>query len=314
MVQASQALGVAISSMNPLPNRLSAIAKRNIAGHCGLKQSDLWGVHIFRASLRGDAGELIPSTVVRMELRKPISDAQLYLAFDRQSSLKHLGLLGGGTELERETFWDGLLVQFSGMRASSTSDLMTPGQAHRHWQDANDPTRSRGGAVELFAQKRLMAENRARIGQVLALTGRGEIPSPALLQDWNSHWGQLATLAPELTSIIGKEAAQEYPVIVMEAKRILQRATDAAYAGNASEVRRLAAGEMGKMACKSCHGINSETLGGKLRPTLERRMADFGAPRLFKVGADLWCPTGREAEAQYLAFSVKAGLLLAGAL
>lgn len=314
MSRASAALGVAISSMEPLDGSWKTIEKRNIAGHAGLKQSDLWNIETFRASLRGDAGELVPSTILRMPLRKPLGNSHLYLCFDSQSALIHLGLSGEKVESERETLWNGVLSQFEGMRASSTSDLLTPSQAHRHWQEMTASTRSRGGAQELYAQKRFMALSRARLNQVFTLTGRGEIPSVALLQDWRQQWAQLPALGMELTSIIGREPAQEYQYIVEDAVELLDRAIVAAQEGNAAEVRMLAGGEMGKTACRSCHTMESPALGDKLRPQLESRLSDFGAVPLFRVDADLWSPESRDAEVQYLANTVKAGLLLTGSM
>jgi hypothetical protein len=314
MAQASAALGVAISSMDALESGVKTIEKRNIAGHSGLKPSDLWQVQYFRASLRGDAGELVPSKIVRMPLRKPLAGSDLYLCFDSQDALIHLGLSGDQAESEMETLWKGVLSQFEGYRAASTADLLTPSQAHRHWKEVTASTRSRGGSEELYAQKRFMALSRARLGQVFALTGRGEVPSAALLQDWRNQWSGLRTLSVDLGSVIGSSTAAEYDDIVTDAEELLDRAIVAAKAGNAAEVRKLAGGEMSKSACRSCHTMNSPALGGKLRPTLENRLSDFGVVPLFRVDADLWSPSSREQEVQYLAYTVKAGLLLAGAL
>lgn len=313
MSTASAALGVAISSMEPLDSGLTTLKKRNISGHAGLKQSDLWNVTRFRANLRGDAGELVPSTIVRMPLRKPMTGSSLYLCFNSQQALIHLGLTGENAEAERETLWNGVLSQFEGMRASATADLLTPSQAHRHWQDVTASTRSRGGTEELYAQKRFMALCRARLNQVFTLTGRGEIPSVALLQDWRNQWSELTALGTELSPIIGREAAAEYGLIVEDAQELLDRAIVAAQEGNAAEVRKLAGSEMGKQTCRSCHTMESKALGGKLRPSLEGRLSDFGAVPLFKVEADLWSPSSRKSEVQYLANTVKAGLLMAGA-
>jgi hypothetical protein len=312
MGTASAALGVAISSMEPLSSGLKTIEKRNIAGHSGLNQSDLWNVQRYRANLRGDAGELVPSTIVRMPLRKPLIGSHLYMCFDSQSALIHLGVTGERVEQERETLWNGVLSQFEGLRASATGDLLTPSQAHRHWKEMTASTRSRGGAEELYAQKRFMALSRARLSQVFTLTGRGEIPPVALLQDWREQWTTLPALGTELSSIIGRESAAEYDDIIADAVELLDRAIVAAQEGNAAEVRKLAGGEMAKSACRSCHTMASPALGGKLRPALESRMSDFGAVPLFRVNADLWSPASRESEVQYLASTVKAGLLMAG--
>ena len=217
MAQASAALGVAISSMDALESGVKTIEKRNIAGHSGLKPSDLWQVQYFRASLRGDAGELVPSKIVRMPLRKPLAGSDLYLCFDSQDALIHLGLSGDQAESEMETLWKGVLSQFEGYRAASTADLLTPSQAHRHWKEVTASTRSRGGSEELYAQKRFMALSRARLGQVFALTGRGEVPSAALLQDWRNQWSGLRTLSVDLGSVIGSSTAAEYDDIVTDA-------------------------------------------------------------------------------------------------
>ncbi len=310
--RASAALGVAISSMEPQDSSWKTLEKRNIAGHSGLKQSDLWNIETFRASLRGDAGELVPSTILRMPLRKPLANSHLYLCFDSQSALIHVGLSGEQVESERETLWNGVLSQFEGMRASSTADLLTPSQAYRHWQEVSASTRSRSGPAELYAQKRFMALCRARLNQVFTLTGRGEIPSTALLKDWRDQWSELPALGTELSSIIGREAASEYADIVADAEDLLDRAIVAAQEGDAAKVRLLAGGEMAKSTCRSCHTMDSPALGGKLRPALESRMADFGAVPLFRVDADLWSPQSRDEEVQYLANTVKAALLLAG--
>jgi hypothetical protein len=310
-LEVSAALGLGISSLEAIHPQLKTLVKRNIAGHAGLRQNDLWNIRYFRADLRGSKGELLPATILRLPLRDPFAAAGLYLAFDAQGRLA-----ASGTSLGKDssTLWNGFLGQFVGSAAAQTADLMTPGKAHLYWKELQNDPALPNIRLALYQQKRFMGENSVRMEQIMDLTGRGQLPSAAMLRDWAANWQQMQQIAPKLTTIVGQDQVSRYPDFIAEAQDILERAAVATDNGQPSAVRSLISRELGRETCRSCHTMSSGSLGGKMRPSLQNRLTEFGAPPLFRVGRDLWGPPNRTAAAQYLASTVKAGLLLAGQL
>lgn len=310
------ALGLAVAELEPQTLQIGTLARRNIAGHSGLRQSDLWNLEFHAATLRGSSGELIRATLLKMPLSKPWPGAALYLAFDGDGRLVRLGSSGHAAfDQDRDHAWAAFLSQFEGRQAGPPSAFLTSVAAYRHWHELQQQnTPEQGLALALYEQKRLMASNGATLTRVLQATGRGELPSPGLLRDWNQRWQELAGLGASLAPLVGPDPALAYQDIAAEARELLAEAIQASSDGNAAEVRRLAGSEMDKRSCRACHNLSSSSLGGRLRPSLETRLADFGAPDLWRVGQDLWAPTAMHDPAQKLASRVKAGLMVVGEL
>jgi hypothetical protein len=310
----SGALGLGISSLEVIHPPIKTLVKRNIAGHSGLRQNDLWNLRFFRADLRGPTGDLLPTTVLRMPLRDPLATSALYLAFDAQGAVAAMGASGVAFQKDRTALWSGFLSQFSDAKAAQTADFMTPSKAHMYWKELEQGGAARRVNLALYEQKRLMGENSARLNQVMELTGRGQLPSAGLLRDWSANWQRLEAIGPQFANLVGQKQSEQYQDFVEEARELLERAAIATENGQPSEVRRLVGGELGRDTCNSCHSMKSASLGGKMRPALQNRLAEFGAPSLFRVGRDVWGPPNRSTAAQYLTSTVKAGLLLAGQL
>lgn len=307
----SDALGLAVARIDPLELRLKTLVRDNIAGHAGLQKRQLWGMRWEEVELRGSTGELIRARVLRIPLVEPAGPGTAYFAFDREARLIALGLEAAGLDGDGHAQWPGFLAQFRGRKAATTAELPTPGAAFAITQAAAaDP----GGKVAtLYEQQRLMAENSARMAQVLALTGRGEMPSSDLLRDWAARYSALEELAPRLEPVLGT-SVRDYARFVHAGEQILSQAAFAASAGQAAEVRRLVGAELNRSSCQACHQADSSKLGGPRREALQSRLAELGAPALYRVGHDVWAPSGREDAAQYLASLSKAALLIGGVL
>jgi mono/diheme cytochrome c family protein len=307
----SDALGLAVARIDPLELRLKTLVRDNIAGHAGLKKGDLWGMRWEEVELRGRTGELIRARVLSVPLNEPAGPGTMYFAFDREARLVSIGLEAVGLDDDGHAQWPGFLAQFRGRRAVTTGELPTPGAAFEITQAAAaDPS---GRVATLYEQQRLMAENSARMAQVLALTGRGEMPSSDLLREWAARYGALHELSPRLEPVLGS-SVRDSAKYVRAGEEILAQAAFAASAGQASEVRRLVGGELNRASCQACHQAESSKLGGPRREALQDRLAEFGAPALYRVGQDVWSPSGREHAAQYLASLSKAALLIGGVL
>ena len=307
----SDALGLAVARIEPLELRLKTLVRDNIAGHAGLKKRDLWSMSWEEVELRGQTGELIRARVLRVPLNEPAGPGTAYFAFDREARLVSLGLEAAGLDGDGHAQWPGFLAQFRGRKAATAGELPTPGAAFEITQAAAaDPS---GRVATLYEQQRLMAENSARMAQVLALTGRGEMPSSDLLRDWAARYSALGDLAPRLEPVLGG-SVRDYSKYVRDGEQILSQAAFAASAGQAAEVRRLVGGELNRASCQACHQADSSKLGGPRREALQGRLAELGAPALYRVGHDVWSPSGREDAAQYLASLSKAALLIGGVL
>lgn len=311
---AQTALGVAVATLEERPQELPTLVRRNIAGHAALRPSDLWNLQVYAATLRGQKGDLIRATLLKMPLTRPWQGAALYLAFDGDGRLLLSGASGHAIfDQDRDQQWSTFLRQFKGRLAAPPSAFLTSLAAHNHWQEVQQgATPELATARALYEQKRLMVANDAMLTRVTAATGRGELPAPGLLRDWLAMWDQIEALGPQLAPLVGTAEAHQYPDFAAESREILAAATRAAAEGDAATLRRQVGGELGRRSCKSCHQLASSTLGGALRPSLETRLSDFGAPDLWRVNRDLWAPASLGATAQPIASRVKAGLMLMG--
>lgn len=293
----SDAIGVPVARLEPLDARPKTLVRDNIAGHSALRKRDLWGLEWQAADLRGSTGDLVPTTLLRIPLQDPAAPGDAWYAFDRDGRLYALGLRSEPLARDATAIWPGFLAQFQGRAAATTGELPTPVRAFQITEAAaEDPT---GLTATLYAHRLLVAESAARTAQVMALTGRGEMPSAAMLRDWAARTESLAALAPRFRETLGAELAQQYARHAQAGQEILAQAAFAASSGQAGEVRRLVGGELPRTGAAACDALVG---------------SQASAPDLYRVGHDVWAPERREETAQYLASLTKAALLLTGVL
>ena len=292
----SLALGVSVASIDPLDLGLKTRVRDNIAGHAALRKRDLWSMQLDSVALRGSAGELVPTQVLRIPLQDPHGPGTAYFAFDREARLYALGLAGEGFAHDAHGQWPGFLSQFRGRNAATTGELVTPVAAYRIFNEASEAADGRVASV--YALMRHCAENDARKTQVMTLTGRGELPSSDLLREWGARIPEMSELASRAQPILGTAETRACQQSLSDAAPILAQAAFAASSGQAGEVRRLIGGEL-----------------PDLRPSsLDAAAPAAGAPPLYRVDQDIWSPSGRANRAQYLASLTKAALLIGGVL
>ncbi|MCH2101865.1 MAG: hypothetical protein MK209_08085, partial [Planctomycetes bacterium] len=266
--QMSAALGVSVASIDPIKLNLKTRVRDNIAGHAALRKRDLWSIQFDAVTLRGSAGELMPTHVLRIPLQDPFGLGTAYFAFDREARLYALGLASEAFVNDANGLWDGFLAQFRGRSAAPTSELVTPIAAHRIFNEANDLARA------LYDLQRQCAENEVRSVQVITLTGRGEIPSSHLFRDWSARIPEMQNLASQAMPALGIQATRDFQRALATAEPILAQAAFAASAGQAGEVRRLIGGEL-----PALHPV-----------TLNATAPSAGAPPLYRVDQDIWAP------------------------